>query len=87
MENPAIIGARVVEYKPSADAAHENAFMTTSLPLIHTGEDHIGWMKPEIWSGMAQTLHQQGILTPALDVTQVYTLQFRQAIYGSAAAP
>ena len=87
IENPTAIGALAIKYRSDADVAHEIAFMTTSLPLINTGEDHIGWMKPEIWAGMEQTLREQGVLTATLDVTQVYTLQFLQAIYGSAAAP
>ena len=61
--------------------------MSASLPLINTGEDFIGGMKPEIRSGMAQTRREQGVLTATLDVTQVYSLRFLQAIYGSAATP
>ena len=56
--------------------------MTASIPLINTGEDDIGWMKPEIWTGMEQTLREQGVLTAPVDVTQVYTLQFLEEIYG-----
>jgi NitT/TauT family transport system substrate-binding protein len=57
--------------------------MLASLPLINTGEDHIGWMKPEIWSGMEETLREQGLLTQPLDVTQVYTMQFMNEIFPS----
>jgi hypothetical protein len=39
-------------------------------------------MKPEIWAGMKQTLSEQGVLTAPLDVTQVYTMQFLEEIYG-----
>ena len=55
--------------------------MAASLPLINTGEDHIGWMKPDLWAGMEKTLREQGVLTTPLDVTQVYTMQFLQEIY------
>ena len=55
--------------------------MIASLPLINTGEDHIGWMKPEIWAGMEQVLREQKVLTEPVDVTQAYTLQFLQEIY------
>ena len=55
--------------------------MIASIPFINTGEDHIGWMKPEIWAGMEKTLREQGVLTAALDVTQVYTMQFLKEIY------
>ena len=59
---------------PNPDVQRE--MMITSIPLINTGEDHIGWMKPEAWAGMGETLRTQGMITAPLDVTQVYTLQF-----------
>jgi hypothetical protein len=55
--------------------------MNVMLPLVNTGEDYIGWMKPEIWSGMEKTLREQSVLAKPLDVTEVYTLQFLQQIY------
>jgi NitT/TauT family transport system substrate-binding protein len=82
VENPAAIGDFVQKYNPKADKALENARMTASLPLVNTGEDYIGWMKPEVWGGMEKTLREQGVLTKTVDVTQVYTLQFLQEIYG-----
>lgn len=83
IENPATIGPMVLKYKPDADLALEAAKMTATLPLVHTGEDHLGWMKPEIWSAMETVLRQEGVLTAPLDVTQVYTLEFLQALYRS----
>jgi ABC-type nitrate/sulfonate/bicarbonate transport system substrate-binding protein len=82
VEHPTAIGQMVVKYKPDADAAREVAQMTASLPLVNTGEDFIGWMKPETWAGMEKTLREQGVLTQTLNVTQVYTLQFVKEIYG-----
>jgi NitT/TauT family transport system substrate-binding protein len=82
VEHPSEIGAMVVHYNPAADPAIENLKMAASIPLVNTGEDHIGWMKPEIWSGMEQTLREQAVLTQELDVTQVYTMQFLEEIYG-----
>ena len=84
VENPTKIGAIVHKYELDADEALENARMTASLPLVNTGEDHIGWMKPEVWSGMAQTLRDQGVLTRTVDINQAYTLQFLQRFYGGA---
>jgi NitT/TauT family transport system substrate-binding protein len=81
VENPATIGAMVQIYFPDATIDDQNARMAASIPLINTGEDHIGWMKPEIWAGMEQTLSEQGVLTAPLDVTQVYTTQFLEEIY------
>jgi NitT/TauT family transport system substrate-binding protein len=82
VENPTSIGAYVQKYNPEADPALENDKMTASIPLVNTGEDFIGWMKPEVWAGMEQTLREQGVLKNKLDVAQVYTMQFVNEIYG-----
>jgi NitT/TauT family transport system substrate-binding protein len=81
VENPAKVPLMVQKYLPEADTTIENAEMAASLPLVNTGEDHIGWMKPEIWAGMEQTLSEQGVLTAPLDVTQAYTMQFLDEVY------
>jgi NitT/TauT family transport system substrate-binding protein len=82
-ENPRTTGALVSKYNPTADVAHENAVMIASLPLINTGEDHIGWMKPSIWADMDTLLREQGVITRTSSITDVYTLQFLNAIYSS----
>jgi len=81
VEHSSEIGALVVKYNPKADPILENKKMAASLPLVNTGEDYIGWMKPEIWKGMDQTLQEQGALTAPLDLTQVYNMQFLKEIY------
>lgn len=81
VENPTLIGATVLKYKSNLDPALETTKMIASIPLVNTGEDHIGWMKPEMWAGMEKTLRAQGVLTQTVDVTQVYTLQFIREIY------
>lgn len=82
IENPAEIGRLVARYKSPVNADLEAAKMTASLPLINTGEDHPGWMKPEVWAGMADTLRAQELLAKPLDVEEIYTTQFLQEIYG-----
>ena len=81
VEHPSEVGALVVKYSANANPAVENDKMAASLPLVNTGEDHIGWMKPDLWAGMEKTLREQGVLTTPLDVTKVYTMQFLQEIY------
>jgi ABC-type nitrate/sulfonate/bicarbonate transport system substrate-binding protein len=82
VENTTTIGPMVVKYNPKSDTALEIAKMTSSLMLVNTGEDYIGWMKPEMWAGMEKTLREQRVLTKPLDVSQVYTMQFLKEIYG-----
>jgi NitT/TauT family transport system substrate-binding protein len=82
LENPESIGAYVKKYNPDANADLEVDKMTASIPLINTGEDHVGWMKPQTWNAMAQTLRTQGDLKKPLQVEDVYTMQFLEEIYG-----
>ena len=81
VENPGSVGTMVAQYRSDADTDLEIARMIASIPFINTGEDFIGWMKPEIWTGMELTLRGQGLLAAPLDVTQAYTLDFLQEIY------
>ena len=81
VENPVQAAAFIAKYKPDVDLSYETATLTASLPYINTGEDHIGWMKPEIWAGMEQTLREQSVITKPVDATQLYTLQFLNEIY------
>jgi NitT/TauT family transport system substrate-binding protein len=81
VEHQSEVGDMVRKLEPDADVGLENARMTASLPFVNTGEDYIGWMKPEVWAGMEKTLRDQHVLVQPLDVTQVYTMQFLQEIY------
>ncbi|MBI9046870.1 MAG: ABC transporter substrate-binding protein [Anaerolineaceae bacterium] len=81
VENPGEIPAMVKKVQPSIDASLESKRINSSLPLINTGEDYIGWMNTEIWAGMEHTLREQGLITTPLDITQVYTQQFLKEIY------
>jgi NitT/TauT family transport system substrate-binding protein len=81
VENPSSVGSAVLKYNSSADPSLENQKMLASLPLINTGEDYIGWMRPEIWVGMEQMLRQQGELTSSQETSQVINMQFLKAIY------
>ena len=81
IENPDEAAAITLKYDETLDEAHQKAMMEAQMPLIHTGEDQIGWMKDEIWQGMHEILLEQGVLTEPLDVEQVYTTEFLQAIY------
>ncbi len=82
IEHPEDMGALVLQYDPQADVALETTKMTDSVPLIHTGEDHIGWMRADRWQGMYDILLDQGLLAGPVDVDAVYTMEFLQSIYG-----
>lgn len=82
VENPETVGEFVQKYAPDADPQLEVARMVASIPLVNTGDDYIGWMKPEAWAGMARTLREQNLLVGPLDVEDAYTTQFLEEIYG-----
>ncbi len=81
IENPNESGEAVAHYDPASDVALSNEKMVASIPLINTGVDPIGWMRPEEWEEMAVTLRGQSILTRTVTVSDVYTLDILSQIY------
>ena len=81
LENSTKMGSIIQNYDPELEPRLEEAKLIASLPLINTGENYIGWMKPEVWAGMEQTLREQKALATPSEISQVYTLQFLQEIY------
>jgi len=71
-----------LKYAEIKDPGFQTMMMEAMLPLVHTGEDQIGWMKAEVWQGMYQILLQQKLLAKPLDVGQAYTQMFLREIYG-----
>jgi NitT/TauT family transport system substrate-binding protein len=81
VEHPTDVGPMVKKYNPTADVALENDKMLASIPLVNTGEDFVGWMRPEMWSGMEHMLQEQGALAGPVDPQQVYTMEYVSAFY------
>ena len=81
VREPEVAGPLIAKYAPKADVAHETRLLMAMLPLINTGEVPIGWMKPEIWTGMAETLERIGYLDRPVDADDVYTMRFLEDIY------
>jgi NitT/TauT family transport system substrate-binding protein len=71
-----------LKYAQITDPELQTAMMEALLPLVHTGEDRIGWMKAEVWQGMYQILLEQNLLAEPFDVDRAYTLRFLKEIYG-----
>ena len=74
--------AVTLKYARIPDPELQTAMMEAMLPLVHTGEDRIGWMTPEMWQGMVDVLSEEGLLKAPCDVKQAYTLRFLSEIYG-----
>jgi NitT/TauT family transport system substrate-binding protein len=81
VENPEEAGPLALKYDPTLDAAQQAAQMEASVPFVHTGEDHIGWMREEVWQRSYDILLEQGLLAGPVDVDEVYTIEFLQQIY------
>jgi len=74
-----------LKYSQIKDPQLQTTMMEAMLPLVHTGEDRIGWMKAEVWQGMYQILLEQKVLTRPFDVGQSYSIRFLNEIYGGKA--
>ena len=81
IEQPEAAVAITLKWAKEADAELQTQMMEASLPLIHTGEDQIGWMRAEVWQGMHDMLLEQGILDEPVDLDDVYTMDFLHAVY------
>ena len=82
IEDPEAAVAIILKYAKEADPELQTQMMEASVPLVHTGEDQIGWMRAEVWQGMHDILLEQGILDEPVDLDKVYRMQFLQKVYG-----
>ncbi len=83
IENPDEAAGMALVYNPSLDEMHELRLMEATLPLIHTGEDQIGWMRRDVWFQTYELLRGQNVLRKELDIEEVYTTKFIEMIYGA----
>lgn len=84
VENPEIAVDASMIYAEIQDRDVQSAMFDASVPLIHTGADHIGWMRDDTWTQMHNLILEQGIIEEAINIDAVYTLQFLNTIYGEA---
>ncbi len=69
-------------YVRNKDRSFQAEMMEALAPLVHTGEDHIGWMREKDWTDFIRLLEKQKVLKKAIaDPKQVYTLRFLEQIY------
>ena len=68
-------------FNSELDKGLQLAALESSLPLIETGEDKIGSMRPEVWQQMHDMLLEQGLLSEPLDITTAYTNEFIEKVY------
>ena len=73
-----------LKYAKNKDPQLQMAMMEAQVPLIHTGEERIGWMKHGVWQQMYDQLWEQGLLEKAFSVDRLYNMKFLQELYGRA---
>lgn len=76
IQDPELAVTATLAFDPNLDRGFQLAAMKMSIPLIDTGEDTIGWMRPEIWQIMHDVLLEQGLIAAPVDLTAVYTNEF-----------
>lgn len=81
IENPKESATVVQKYRPDHSVARNLEEIMADLPLIHTGEDQIGWMKAAVWEEVVGMLYEQGIIADNADINQFYTMEFLNTIY------
>ncbi len=82
IEDPEKDSELTLLYNNKLDAVHEQDVLMTSLPLIHTGEDQIGWMKDEDWESMYKMLLDEKIIEDSVSFKDLYTMEFLEKVYG-----
>ena len=70
-----------MKYAFIKDRALQSDMFDAMLPLVHTGEEIIGWMKPGDWEHMHRILVDQKIIdAPLSPLDQVYSMKFLEAV-------
>jgi len=83
IENPteAVDIVLLYDHEDYHDKDYESYILIHESPLVHTGEDYIGWMKESVWQEMHDLLLDQGMLEKSINVSECYTMDFLEKIY------
>lgn len=85
IENPEATVDIVLKYDDPGyhDREYELHILDNQAPLIHTGENEIGWMKQSVWQDMHNMLLDQGLIERPIDINKAYTMEYLNKIYGN----
>jgi NitT/TauT family transport system substrate-binding protein len=81
VDDPELATKHTLTYKAELDEGLQFTALESSLPLIDTGEDRVGWMRPEVWQQMYDVLLDQDLIAQPIDITTVYTNEFVEKMY------
>lgn len=68
-------------YTEDQNAEAHKGMITSSVPLIYTGEDEVGWMRGEIWSTMQDILFNEGMIQAKFSVDEFFDNSFIEETY------
>lgn len=76
LEDPELATKDTLAFDSKLDHDVQLAGLNAVTPLIDTGEDYIGYMKPEVWQQMYDILLEQGFIKTQFEVKTAYTNEF-----------
>ena len=79
--HPTVAGSLALSFDASLDEATQSAQMIAMIPLIHTGEDELGWMDQAVWHNMAERLSADGLIQEPDGHELAFTTRFLDLIY------
>jgi NitT/TauT family transport system substrate-binding protein len=80
--NPDAAALTTLKYAKDSNLKAQTVMMESLLPLVHTGEDEVGWMRGVDWQQMYDILVDQGIIQGLpRGIREAYTMQFLNTVY------
>ncbi|OQY26760.1 MAG: hypothetical protein B6243_13740 [Anaerolineaceae bacterium 4572_5.2] len=76
IEDPELAAEAALKYDAELDKGFQLEAMKISIPLIDTGQDTIGFMRPVVWQEMHDIALEQGLIDAPVDLSTVYTNEF-----------
>jgi NitT/TauT family transport system substrate-binding protein len=68
------------KYDPETEAEHLIFALEVSIPLIHTGENQIGWMDESFFQNAQELLLDQDVIQEPIKVQEIYTTKFLKKV-------
>jgi NitT/TauT family transport system substrate-binding protein len=85
--DPEAAAATAREYVSINTQDYQAETIALMLPLVDMGTGDIGWMEPQVWQYMLNTLHKQGVISGSLGVADVFDPSFLTTVFGRTAGP
>ena len=79
--HPNEAGLLPLNYDAELDATAQIAQLLSTVPLVHTGQDELGWMDLETWEGMVELYLELGLIQDPPAAESLFNTEFLDAIY------